>query len=648
MAVEILAKYTRQLIMAFSAYGVQAISDQCLAEGLVAEDTYKRILDSSPTESSDKMSRTLLCALQACVNSDASCFESVLKVLKVLGSQTKLVLEIESEYFKLTMPPSERPTMEAEQLESFAEAQVPEIKVIHKFTPQLVPTDRIGSSNVLEVSDQFLAKELITDGVYKRSLVLEIEGEYFKLSMPPSKRCESPTDCAVETEQDEIFAEAQVPEINVIQKFTPQLVRAVGSCSVLEVSDQFLAKELITDGVYKRILESSRSSDDKVRILLIAVKDAIRTDSSCFEMAMDILKAFPLCSEVILGIESEYKKFTSQGSPNGKCTTSDDQARPRARHLAVHVSPEIRAIQKYTPELISAISTCLQEVSDQCSAKGLISESKQKRLHEATNMCSEDKVRMLLQSIKDNTAIDERCFEIFLATLSNEMPHAISRSLISSIKEEYQQLVLTTSAAPGLQEFEADKLFSILEQNVLDKLDEAIEKRVLADIEKKRLENELDMKIKENDELKEKLEAALKNAKGHNHEKDEDIRRLRRRITECEAEIDGLNDKISKQQETIEKYQMQVKREQAVAQEGHRKVVDALKVATEAEKEVNEKVQLQSDELSDLKLKVDILQQERLFMNEMNETQERKILELQASIERLEQMHADPPNATVR
>ena len=437
---------------------------------------------------------------------------------------------------------------------------------------------------------------------------------------------ESPTDCTMETEPDEHFTDAQVPEIKVLQKFTPQLVSEVSSCGILAVSDQFLAEELITDGVYKRILESDRSNADKVRILLSAVKDAIHTDSSCFETTLSILKALPLCSsKLMLDIETEYQKFTSQGSLKRNCVTSNDQARLRARHLTV--TPEIRVIQKFTPKLVSAISSYVPEVSDQCVARGLLSESKHKRLV-LTNVCSEDKVRMLLQAMKDSIATDKRCFEIFLGALSKEMPRA-SRSLLSLIEDEHHKLISMSSAAPMLQQSEeGDKLFIISEQNVLDKLEEAIEKSVLANNEKKRLENQLALKIKEENELK-KLKTALETAEGHNREKDEEIKRLKKKLTECKTEIDGLKVKLRKQQETTEEYQMNVKREETIVQEEYKKVIDAHRAATEAEKEMSEKVQLQRNELDELKVKIDKLEQ-----MEMNE---RKIGELQASIDRLDQ-----------
>ena len=48
----------------------------------------------------------------------------------------------------------------------------------------------------------------------------------------------------------------------VIKSFLPKLVTAISDC-VQPVSDQCLAKGLIPDSVYKRILESGGTSEDK-------------------------------------------------------------------------------------------------------------------------------------------------------------------------------------------------------------------------------------------------------------------------------------------------------------------------------------------------------------------------------------------------
>ena len=526
MAVEILTNFTPRLSVAFSLseYGVQEISDQCLSEGLITEEAYKSILDSAQHKPPIEKFTILLCAVQACVRRDESCFESVLNVLQKVLESHESVLDIEREYSKLcTMPQSKRRKME-----------------------------------------------------------------------------ESQAGCTtMESEPDELFADTQVsPEIRVIQIFTPKLVSAV-SDSILAVSDQFLAKELIAVGVYKRILGSwSISNADKARILLNAVKDVIHTDKSCFETAMNILKALPICSELIIAIEAKYQKLTSQSNQlKGNCATSSDQATLRARHFTV--SPEIRVINKFTPQLINAISSCHQEVSDECLAKGLISGSKNKELFEMC-MYSEDKVRMLLQAIKDNTANDKRCFKLFLGVLSSEMPPA-SGSLLSSIKAEYHELISMPSADPTQPEqpeeikCEKDKIEKTFVDSVLDRLQEAIEKKDQAIAEKERLENELALKHKENDELKEKLKAA---------EKGEEIMRLKNELTKCETKILELNNKIQKQKEIIDEYQMKVNREGTVAQEEYKEMTDDLKAVTEAKEKMKETIQKQKEEINELQASI--------------------------------------------
>ena len=78
-------------------------------------------------------------------------------------------------------------------------------------------------------------------------------------------------------------------EGEVINSFLPNLVTAV-SDSVLSVSDQCLAKGLINETVYKRVLESGGTSEDKARTLILAVKKSTETDSRCLEILLNILE----------------------------------------------------------------------------------------------------------------------------------------------------------------------------------------------------------------------------------------------------------------------------------------------------------------------------------------------------------------------
>ena len=78
-------------------------------------------------------------------------------------------------------------------------------------------------------------------------------------------------------------------EAEIIKSFLPDLVTAI-SDTVQPVSDQCLAKGLIPESVYKRVLESGGTSEDKARTLILAVKTSTETDSRCFEILLNILE----------------------------------------------------------------------------------------------------------------------------------------------------------------------------------------------------------------------------------------------------------------------------------------------------------------------------------------------------------------------
>ena len=106
----------------------------------------------------------------------------------------------------------------------------------------------------------------------------------------------------------------------MIKSFLPDLVTAINYC-VLPVSDQCLAKGLIPDSVYKRVLESGGTSEDKARTLVLAVKTSTETDSKCFEIFLQILdEQLPygikdkllskIRNKIAEGIEAEVPKCT--------------------------------------------------------------------------------------------------------------------------------------------------------------------------------------------------------------------------------------------------------------------------------------------------------------------------------------------------
>ena len=85
----------------------------------------------------------------------------------------------------------------------------------------------------------------------------------------------------------------------VIRNFLPDLVTAISDC-VQPVSDQCLAKGLIPDPVYRGLLESRESSDNKARTLLLAIRTSIKNNSNHLEIFLNILVQQHLACDKLL------------------------------------------------------------------------------------------------------------------------------------------------------------------------------------------------------------------------------------------------------------------------------------------------------------------------------------------------------------
>jgi hypothetical protein len=91
----------------------------------------------------------------------------------------------------------------------------------------------------------------------------------------------------------------------VIRNFLPDLVTAISDI-VQPVSDQCLAKGLIPEPVYKRVLESGGTSEDKARTLILAIKTSTETNSRCFKIFVDILEnQQPICCNLLSNITKQ-------------------------------------------------------------------------------------------------------------------------------------------------------------------------------------------------------------------------------------------------------------------------------------------------------------------------------------------------------
>ena len=111
---------------------------------------------------------------------------------------------------------------------------------------------------------------------------------------------------------------------------------------------------------------------------------------------------------------------------------------------------EAEVLTNFLPRLITAISDCVQPVSDQCLAKGLIPESIYNSVRESGGT-SEDKARTLVLAVKKSTETDRRCLEILLTISDEKLPYRIRDNLLSQIRKDISEKANTCrEVVPGL------------------------------------------------------------------------------------------------------------------------------------------------------------------------------------------------------
>ena len=104
---------------------------------------------------------------------------------------------------------------------------------------------------------------------------------------------------------------------------------------------------------------------------------------------------------------------------------------------------EAQVIKTFFPQLVTAISDCIHSVSDQCLAKGLVSDSTYRKILQSTGT-NDDKARTLLSSILSITEGDHAdsstCFKQLLSVLDESLPPG-SKRILSAMKEELDRRV---------------------------------------------------------------------------------------------------------------------------------------------------------------------------------------------------------------
>ena len=219
---------------------------------------------------------------------------------------------------------------------------------------------------------------------------------------------------------------------------------------------------------------------------------------------------------------------------------------------------EAEVITSFLPQLVTAVSDCVQSVSDQCLAKGLIPDAVYKRVLES-GAASEDKARTLVLAVKKSTETDKRCFELFMNILEQELPYTVRDGLLEKIRREANEKASScTAVVPSngdLRQIPRGELSreSVVQQtHLLGRLEEAVRQHQRACDEKKLTKQKLKAKTEECNELKHALEAKMQYLSVLDKAKD--------KISTCESEIKRLTKRVKELENIVEEQAMQVKR----------------------------------------------------------------------------------------
>ena len=215
-----------------------------------------------------------------------------------------------------------------------------------------------------------------------------------------------------------------------------------------------------------------------------------------------------------------------------------------------------KVISSFLPDLVTVISNCVQPVSDQCLAKGLIPDSVYKRVLESGGT-SEDKARTLILAVKTSTETDSRCLEILLNILEDQLPYAIKEKLLTEIREELKKASAVVRLFPLVPVQNISRETEEVQGSLLGRLEDSIRQHERACSEKRILEENLKGKIEECARLNSELEAMKRQNDKANIDAVADAQS---RITVCEREISILEVKFSELEKTIEEQAMHVKR----------------------------------------------------------------------------------------
>lgn len=97
---------------------------------------------------------------------------------------------------------------------------------------------------------------------------------------------------------------------------------------------------------------------------------------------------------------------------------------------------EAKVIRHFFPGLVSAVGDCVQNLSDHCFAKRLISETTHTTVLKSGDT-NNDKARTLLLALKKSSERDISCLKVFLNILEEVLPQGSDDPLLIAMRKYY-------------------------------------------------------------------------------------------------------------------------------------------------------------------------------------------------------------------
>ena len=224
------------------------------------------------------------------------------------------------------------------------------------------------------------------------------------------------------------------------------------------------------------------------------------------------------------------------------------------------MTAEADTLKTFIPDLVTAICDCVQSVSDQCVAKGLITETTHRQVLESRGT-SEEQARTLILSVQNSIKTNGSCLDVFLDVIDEKLPYRTKGKLLREIRKELastQCKALVPASQTDTQiMLEGDHLQHILQQNVLfGRYEDSMKKYALTCAQKTRCEETLQDKTKES----EKLKGELEKLRSQNSEVDaKELDGTKDRLSVCEMEIGELKKRIKQLEGIKEEEDMQAR-----------------------------------------------------------------------------------------